>query len=203
MPHPLVIACGALASELRAVLAADSLTESIEVRYLPANLHNRPERIVPALRELLAEHDPERERTVLVGYADCGTGGGLDRLLAEEAHLARLPGAHCYEFFAGSELFAALHDAEPGTFYLTDFLAKHFDALVWQGLGLDEHPELRDVYFVHYTRVVLLAQQPDPAVLAAARAAAERLGLPYAYVQLGLDRFADAVSVGLRVRGGV
>jgi hypothetical protein len=203
VPHPLVIACGALASELRAVLAADSLTESIEVRYLPANLHNRPERIVPALRELLAEHDPERERTVLVGYADCGTGGGLDRLLAEEAHLARLPGAHCYEFFAGSELFAALHDAEPGTFYLTDFLAKHFDALVWQGLGLDEHPELRDVYFVHYTRVVLLAQQPDPAVLAAARAAAERLGLPYAYVQLGLDRFADAVSVGLRVRGGV
>lgn len=203
MSRPLVLACGALTGELRAVLAADSLTEAIEVRYLPANLHNHPDHIVPALRGLLAEHDPHSERTVLVGYADCGTGGGLDRLLAEEPRLARLPGAHCYELFTGSELFATLHQAEPGTFYLTDFLAKHFDALVWQGLGLDEHPELREIYFAHYRRVVLLAQQPDPAVLAAARAAAERLGLPCAYVHVGLDRLAAAVSVGLRARGGV
>ena len=131
------IACGALASELRAVLAGQGL-DDVEVRYLPANLHNRPERIVPALREVI--DDAGGERDVFVAYADCGTGGALDAFLAEHPGIERLPGAHCYEFFAGSERFAALHDAEPGTFYLTDFLAKHFDVLVWQGLGLDRHP---------------------------------------------------------------
>jgi hypothetical protein len=197
MGQPLVIACGALVSELRAVLAADDLAGRIEVRYLPANLHNRPDKIVPALRDLLAELDPTGERPVMIGYADCGTGGGLDRLLEEMPRLQRLPGSHCYEFFAGSEVFAALQDAELGTFYLTDFLAKHFEALMWQGLGLDRHPELLPMYFGHYTRVLLLSQADDPAVVAAAEAAAERLGLRFEHRHVGLAPFAGAVRVAL------
>ena len=162
---PLIVGCGALVSELRAVLAGQGL-DDVEVRYLPANLHNRPERIVPALRELLDDGDSERD--VFVAYADCGTGGDLDAFLAEQAGIERLPGAHCYEFFAGAERFAALHEAEPGTFYLTDFLAKHFDVLVWQGLGLDRHPSLLPVYFGNYHRLVLLSQRDDPAVVQSA-----------------------------------
>lgn len=198
MGRPLVLACGALVAELRAVLQANDLSDQLEVRYLPANLHNRPERIVPALRDLLAEHDPAGDREVLIGYADCGTGGSLDALLAESPRFRRLPGDHCYEFFAGSELFQQLHEAELGTFYLTDFLAKHFDALVWQGLGLDRHPQLLPVYFGHYTRVVLLAQTDDPTVTEAARRGAEQLGLPLERKVVGLDPFAAEVRLALR-----
>ncbi|MCB0955732.1 MAG: DUF1638 domain-containing protein [Ilumatobacteraceae bacterium] len=198
MATPLVLACGALVAELRAVLAAAELDRAVEVRYLPANLHNRPERIVPALEALLADADPHGDRTVLVGYADCGTGGGLDRLLAERPNLRRLPGSHCYEFFAGTELFTALHDAEPGTLYLTDYLAKHFDALLWQGLGLDRHPELLPAYFGNYRRVVLLSQTERTDVRDAAAAAAERLGLAFEHRHVGLQPFSMAVSVQLR-----
>jgi hypothetical protein len=197
MSQPLVLACGALVSELRAVFAADGLTEQVEVRYLPANLHNRPDRIVPSLLELLTELDPTGDRPVLIGYADCGTGGQLDALLAERPNLHRLGGNHCYEFFAGTELFTALNDAELGTFYLTDFLAKHFEALVWQGLRLDRHPELRDAYFGNYTRLLLLSQTDDAAVVAAGRAAAERLGLRFEHRHVGLSHFHDAVSVSI------
>ena len=197
MARPLVLACGALVAELRAVLTANVLSDAVEVRYLPANLHNRPDRIVPALRELLAEHDPLGDRPVLLGYADCGTGGHLDALLAEHPNLQRLPGNHCYEFFAGTPAFEALAEAELGTFYLTDFLAKHFDALVWQGLGLDEHPELLQAYFGHYTRLVLLSQSPDAAVDAAAQAAALQLGLRYEHHHVGLAPFEAAVTIAL------
>ncbi len=194
-PTPLVIACGALATELRVVLAGQGL-DDIEIRFLPANLHNRPERIVPAIRELI---DAEAlGRTVFIAYADCGTGGALDAFLRDHPQIHRLPGAHCYEFFAGSDRFSALHDAEPGTFYLTDFLAKHFDALVWQGLGLDRHPSLRDQYFANYRRLVLLSQSDDPAVLEAATAAADRLGLEFRHEHTGLDQFSAAVAIGLR-----
>ena len=185
-------------SELRAVLAADGLTDQVEVRYLPANLHNRPERIVPGLVELLDELDPAGDRDVLIGYADCGTGGRLDALLAERTNLRRLPGDHCYEFFAGSELFHALADAEVGTFYLTDFLAKHFEALLWQGLQLDRHPELLPAYFGNYTRLVLLSQTERDDVLAAGRDAAARLGLRFEHRHVGLAHFHDAVGVSLR-----
>lgn len=197
MAPPLVLACGALVAELRSVLAASGLTDAVEVSYLPANLHNRPEQIVPALRRLLAEVDPDGDRGVLIGYADCGTGGGLDALLAERPNLHRLPGSHCYEFFAGSDVFLSLHEAELGTLYLTDFLAKHFDALVWQGLGLDRHPELRDAYFANYTRVLLLSQTEDPAVIAAARDAAQRLRLGFEHLHVGLQPFTDSVEVAV------
>lgn len=197
MHRPLVLACGALVAELRAVLKANDLTDQVEVRYLPANLHNRPDHIVPALRTLLDEIDPLGQRPVLIGYADCGTGGGLDRLLAEMPRLQRLPGNHCYEFFASTAVFEAMQDDELGTFYLTDFLAKHFDALMWQGLGLDKHPELLPMYFEHYTRVVLLSQSTDETVIAAAQAAAERLGLRFEHRHVGLAPFAQAVTVSL------
>lgn len=194
--RPLIIACGALVSELRAVLGRNGLNDVIEVRYLPANLHNRPEGIVPALREHL---DGRGERPTMVGYADCGTGGALDALLREYPDVTRIPGAHCYEFFAGSEFFTQLHDEQPGTFYLTDFLAKHFDALVWQGLGLDRHPELRDMYFGAYTRLMLLSQTTDPAVEVAGRQAADRLGLAFEHRHVGLDGLEAAIPASFRV----
>ena len=200
MSRPLVLACGALVSELRAVLAADGLDDAVEVRYLPANLHNRPERIAPAIAELLDDIDPRGERTVLLGYADCGTGGALDALVAARPNVRRLPGNHCYEFFSGTQVFERLADDELGTFWLTDFLAKHFRALVWEGLGLDRHPELLSSYFGHYTRVVLLSQTTEPdslaAVVAAATEAADRLGLRFEHHPTGLSAFAAAVTKG-------
>ncbi|MGH9270101.1 MAG: DUF1638 domain-containing protein [Ilumatobacteraceae bacterium] len=188
----LVIACGALAGELRAVLPPRA-----EVRYLPAHLHNRPERIVPAIIPLLDAADGP----VFVAYADCGTGGALDRLLAAHPGVTRLPGAHCYEVFAGAERFADLHDTEPGTFFLTDFLARHFDALVWEGLGLDRHPELRDLYFGNYRRVVLLSQSTAPDVIELGRAAAERLDLAFEHHHTGRSELAAAIPVVVRATG--
>ena len=185
-------------SELRAVLTASGLDDQVEVRYLPANLHNRPERIVPELSAMLAELDPHGERQVLVGYADCGTGGALDRLVADHPNLHRLPGNHCYEFFTGSAAFEALADAEVGTFYLTDFLAKHFEALIWQGLGLDRHPELLTMYFGNYTRLVLLSQATDAQVVDLAQGAAARLGLRFEHQHVGLAPFQQAVTVSIR-----
>ena len=190
--RPLVLACGALVGDLRAVLAASGIGDHLDVQYLPARLHNRPEQIVPALRPLL-EAARASGRPVLVAYADCGTGGHLDALLAEFPGVQRLPGAHCYELFAGTDRFAALQDEALGTFYLTDFLARHFDALVWSGLGLDRHPELRDLYFGNYTRVVLLSQGEDASVVALAETAAHRLGLAFEHVPTGRAELGDPV----------
>ena len=172
----LVVACGALARELVAVAEANRWSH-LEITCLPAELHNRPSEIPEAVRERIRARRDGCER-VLVLYGDCGTGGLLDAVLAEEG-VERIAGAHCYEFYAGAETFAAMADAEPGTFYLTDYLVRHFDRLVVEGLGLDRHPELRDDYFRHYRRVVYLAQFPDEALHARARAAADRLGLAF------------------------
>ncbi|RMH82959.1 MAG: DUF1638 domain-containing protein, partial [Actinomyces sp.] len=170
------------------------LAGHLEVVWLPANLHNRPERIAPAVAEAL---DALADRPVFVAYADCGTGGALDAVLAHHPDVRRLPGAHCYEVFAGSATFAALCEAEPGTFHLTDFLARHFDALVWSGLGLDRHPELRQTYFAHYRRLVHLDQAGDPAVVEMARSAADRLGLEFHHVPTGRDGLAAPLLAGL------
>lgn len=197
MSRPLVLACGALVRELRSVLDQDGLAGALDVDFLPAPLHNRPDRIVPAIEARLA--DVDADRPVFLGYADCGTGGGLDRWISTCGRVVtRLPGAHCYEFFAGGERFAALHDEEIGTFFLTDFLARNFDALVWQGLRIDRHPELFDLYFGNYRRVVLVSQTDDPVVEAAGRLAADRLGLEFVHVHTGLGPFAESVRVGLR-----
>ncbi len=193
---PLVLACAALVRELRAVLGAAGADDLIELDLLPAPLHNRPDAIVPAIEARLADVDPARP--VVLGYADCGTGGGLDAYIAGSGRsITRLPGAHCYEFFAGAERFAALHDAEPGTFYLTDFLARHFDALVWEGMGLDRHPSMRDFLFGNYRRLVLIAQTDDAALVERGRAAAERLGLDFVLEATGLEPFETSVAVAL------
>lgn len=188
----LVIACGALANEILAITRQHGLTH-VALQCLPAQLHNRPEKIPEAVRRAIHVARPHYGR-ILVGYGDCGTGGLLDKVLAEEG-VARLDGAHCYAFFAGLDVFDAEAEAEPGTFYLTDFLARHFDSLVWRPLGLDTHPELRDAYFGIYTRLLYLVQVPDEGLEARARAAAERLGLAYARRVTGYglleDRLAD------------
>jgi hypothetical protein len=175
----LIIACGALANEITALKRANQWTD-VEVQCLPPELHNRPERIVPAIREQLREKRADYA-TVFIAYADCGTGGMLDALLREEGGLERLPGAHCYEFFAGSSVFNALQDAEPGTFYLTDFLLRHYDRLVTRGLGLDRHPELAQEYFRNYRKLVYLAQNPVPEAEQQARDIAGRMGLEFEY----------------------
>jgi hypothetical protein len=149
----------------------------VDVQCLPAELHNRPERIVPAVREQISANR-SRYATIFIAYADCGTGGMLDVLLREEG-VERLPGAHCYEFFAGAAAFAELQNAEPGTFYLTDFLVRHFDRLVTRGLGLDRHPELAGEYFRHYRRLVYLAQNPSTDAATQARRIAEQMGLEF------------------------
>jgi hypothetical protein len=175
-PKTLVIACGALAREIRALIQANRWRH-LAVTCLPADLHNRPERIPERVRAKVRAARGAYDR-VFVAYADCGTGGLLDRVIAEEG-VDRLPGAHCYEFYAGSAAFAGLAEEEPGTFFLTDYLARHFERLVVQGLGLDRHPDLRPQYFGNYRRLVYLAQTEDKGLAAKARAAAERLGLRY------------------------
>ncbi|MFW2332896.1 DUF1638 domain-containing protein [Ilumatobacter sp.] len=196
MTRPFVLACGALVRELRAVFGQEGFTDTVDVDYLPAPLHNHPDQIVPAIEAKLAGIDPARP--VFLGYADCGTGGLLDDYIdRSDRDITRLPGAHCYEFFAGADRFAELHDEALGTFYLTDFLARHFDVLVWHGFGIDRHPELRDMYFGNYTRVVLLSQSDDPVVPEFARAAAERLELEFVHVPTGLEPFAEPIRVAL------
>lgn len=195
-----VIGCGALVRELRAVLPTDNMT----VTYLPAPLHNRPDRIVPAVEAAL-DAAPHNDR-VFLAYGDCGTGGALDRAMERwrserRLHVSRLPGDHCYEFFTGSAAFAQLHEGELGTLFLTDYLARHFDLLIWQGLGIDEHPELLPSYFGNYTRLVHLRQTIDPATAleldAMARSAATRLGLRFESCRTGLDPLEAAVSIAL------
>ena len=181
-PTLLVIACGAIARELVRIREMNHW-DHVEFQCLPAELHNRPERIPAAvLAKIAAERD--RFEQIFVAYADCGTGGLLDKAL-EGTGIERIPGAHCYEFYAGNQEFARLADEEPGSFYLTDFLVRHFERLVIKGLGLDRQPALLPVYFGNYRRVVYLAQTEDPALQAMARRHAESLGLAYHYRPCG------------------
>jgi hypothetical protein len=172
----LVIACGALAREFLAVQKLGGLGH-LTVTCLPAILHNRPQEIAPAVRRKIRAGRRAGFADILCLYGDCGTGGALDLVLTEEG-VERIDGAHCYAFFAGPAAFDAMMEEEIGTYFLTDYLARHFDRLVWKGLALDRYPELRDDYFRHYRRVVHLVQAPDAAIAAKARAAAERLALP-------------------------
>ena len=191
--RPLVIGCGALARELVALTRRAGFPE-VDLTCLPATLHNRPERIPEAVRARIRRARAQGRDRLFVAYADCGTGGLLDRVLEEEEGVARLEGAHCYEVYAGRAAFAELADAEPGTFYLTDFLARNFDRLVIRGLGLDRHPELLPTYFGNYTRVVYLAQTDDPALTAAARRGARRLGLRFERRFTGYGELGEAMA---------
>jgi len=186
----LVIGCGALARELVAVIDQDGLA-NVDLTCLPATLHNRPGGIPAAVRAKIHAARPRYER-IFIAYADCGTGGLLDKVLDEEG-VERLPGAHCYEFYSGSAAFAAMTEEDPGTFYLTDFLARNFERLVIRGLGLDRHPQLLSTYFGNYHRLVYLAQTDDPALVVSARRAARRLGLAFELRQTGHGDLATSV----------
>jgi hypothetical protein len=190
----LIIACGALAHEITALRRANGW-DQLEVSCLPAELHNRPEKIPAAVRALI-HSSRAHYRSIFVAYADCGTGGLLDAVLREEG-VERIPGAHCYEFFATAPVFAALAEAEPGTFYLTDFLLRHFERLVIRGLGLDQHPELFSMYFKNYRKLVYLAQAPGPKSVDAARAIAIRMGLEFEFRATGYG------TLGVRMAAAV
>jgi hypothetical protein len=185
----LVIGCGALARELVEVTAT---LPGVDVACLSPDLHNRPGGIPGAVRARIHEARRDGYERIFVAYADCGTGGLLDPILASEG-VERLPGAHCYEFFAGSPVFAAMAADEPGTFWLTDFLARNFERLVIRGLGIDRHPELEAVYFANYKRVVYLSQTDDPDLLVLARRAAERLDLAFEHRPTGIAGLAAPI----------
>ena len=178
----LVIACGALAREITDLKRSYGWSH-LRLKCLDAKLHNRPAEIPERVREAIRESRAKYAQ-IFVAYADCGTGGALDRVLEEEG-AERLPGAHCYQLFAGSRQFSMLSEAEPGTFYLTDFLARNFERLVIEPLGLDDHPDLRDAYFGNYARLVYLSQTLDAGLVQAARQAADRLVLAFEHVHCG------------------
>ena len=178
----LVIACGALAHEIVWLQRLNNWNQ-IELQCLDAELHNRPKLIPQKLRDKIKENLGQYQ-SIFVAYADCGTGGEIDRVLEEE-NIERLPGAHCYSFYATEERFAELAEQELGTFYLTDFLVEHFDRIMIKGLKLDRHPELRDQYFAHYTRVIYLSQRQDTELEAKAKVAAEFLGLEFRHLHTG------------------
>jgi hypothetical protein len=187
MTRTAVIACGALALDVRRAARRHDL--AVDVHPLPALLHNRPERIAPLVAATLARLR-ERYDVVAVAYADCGTYGALDEVLDG---VPRLAGDHCYDVLARDEVREALEE-QPGTYFLTDFLARTFEHTIVRELGLDRHPELRDAYFGHYTRVLWLAQRPTPATRAAAERAAGRLGLPLEVREVGAERLESQLA---------
>jgi hypothetical protein len=192
-PRVLVVGCGALGRELVALTAG---LPNVEIACLPPDLHNRPGGIPGAVRDRIRRGRADGFEQVFVAYADCGTGGLLDRVLADEG-VERLPGAHCYEFFAGRTTFAGMADDEPATFWLTDFLARNFERLVIRGLGIDRHPELESVYFGNYRRVVYLSQTDDPELLDLARAAADRLSLAFEHRHTGYGELATSLQAAV------
>ncbi|MEC9316222.1 MAG: DUF1638 domain-containing protein [Actinomycetota bacterium] len=187
----LVLGCGALAREFSQLFELNGLGE-VTLECLPASLHNRPEQIPQRVRERLEAAVNDFDQ-ILLGYGDCGTAGALD-LLCEEFSVDRLPGAHCYEFFLGEGIFEQLHDSEPATFYLTDYLAKHFDRLVFEGLGISSHPELLEIYFGNYKRVVFLTQTNSAELRSAACDAATKIGLPLEVIEAGYGQLETAVA---------
>lgn len=181
----LILACGALAREITQ-LQKILPQANFDLQCLPADYHNRPEKIVPALKAHL-EARAANYKTILIGYGDCGTGGSLDRLLVDYPHATRLSGAHCYEFFTGQADFETLMAENIGRFFLTDYLTRHFDTVIIKGLGLDRFPHLQAEYFKNYTELVYLSQIDAPALVEKARQAARQLGLDFLHKPVGLS----------------
>ena len=190
----LIIACGALAREIQQLKLLNGWSH-VKLQCLEAELHNQPKKIPGKLREAIAKYRGQYEQ-IFVGYADCGTGGEIDRIIEEEG-LERLPGAHCYAFFTGVLAFDRLAEEELGTFYLTDFLTRHFDRLIVRGLKIDKYPELTSAYFGHYKRLVYLSQTHDPQLVAAAAQAADYLGLAFQHVHTGYGELESTLNIKL------
>lgn len=188
----LIIACGALAREITHLKAINGW-HHLELTCLDASLHNTPARIPARLKQKLDEAE-DRYDKILVAYADCGTGGEIDRLIAGLDHVQRLPGPHCFATFAGLADYEAVMDKSPGTFWLTDFLARHFHTMVVKSLGLDKHPELMASYFGHYSGVTYLSQSEDQALLGKAREAAAFLNLEFHHRPVGYGQLEQPLQ---------
>jgi hypothetical protein len=172
----LLIACGALAREILDLKAANRW-HHMDLTCLPAKLHLYPEKITQAVRTAVAKHRGAYDK-IFVVYADCGT-GGLLKAACNDMGIEMISGPHCYSFFEGNDRFAAQSESEITAFYLTDFLVRQFDAFVIKPMGLDQHPELRDMYFGNYDKLVYQAQTDDPALTRKAQRAADQLGLAF------------------------
>lgn len=187
----LVITCAAIAREVNDIKKLNQWSQ-MDLQAITADLHAKPEKIPQAVAEQIDKARKDYKH-IFVAYGDCGTSGELDRVL-EARGVCRIPGAHCYDFLAGTTRYEAFQDDEPGTFYLTDFLARHFDRLVYNMLGLDRYPELLPMYFGHYTRLIYLAQTDSDEITAMARSAANRLGLHFERVFTGTGEMLPALS---------
>jgi len=187
-----IVGCGALAREM---LALTRGIPGVRIEAVDARLHMRPQLIADAVAAKVEKVRAREGRDVriFVAYADCGTAGSLDAYLEREG-IDRIEGAHCYEFYSGAAAYEALQEEEVGTFYLTDFLARQFDSIIWIGLGLDRHPELLPDYFGNYRRLVYLAQSDDPDLTSRAEAAATRLGLSFERRVTGFGDLATSIQ---------
>ena len=192
--NTLVLACGALAKEVLALKTSMGLADSVfDLQCLPASYHNHPEKIIPALKETLDGKGKNYDH-VLIGYGDCGTGGGLDRLLEDYPKAERLPGAHCYAFYAGLAEFNDMMEEELGSFFLTDYLVRHFKTLIIKGFGMDRYPNLKETYFEHYKRLIYMSQDPTDELIELARDAAEFLGLAFEHRHVGYGDLATYIA---------
>lgn len=193
----LVITCAAVAREVNDIKKLGQWSQ-MDLQSITADLHVTPEKIPQAVADKIDKaRDSGDYDHIFVAYGDCGTSGELDKVLKDRG-VSRLPGAHCYDFLAGEETYAQLQDEEPGTFYLTDFLAQHFQRLVIGTLALDKHPELLPMYFGNYTRLVYLAQTDSDQLTEAARLAAEQLGLRFERLFTGTGEMVPALDAAMQ-----
>jgi hypothetical protein len=191
----LVITCAAVAREVNEIKKLSQWSQ-MDLQAITADLHATPEKIPQAVADEI-DRAGNRYEHIFVAYGDCGTSGELDRVL-EERGVSRIPGAHCYDFLAGIQNYERLQDDEPGTFYLTDFLARHFDQLVYKMLGLDRHPDLLPLYFGNYTRLIYLAQTDSAEITEMAKSAADRLGLRFERVYTGTGEMVPALDAAIQ-----
>ena len=194
-PSILVITCSAVAREVNDIKKLGAWAQ-MDLQSITADLHATPEKIPQAVADKIDKARDSYDH-IFVAYGDCGTSGELDRVL-EQRGVSRLPGAHCYDFLAGQETYARLQEEEPGTFYLTDFLARHFERLVIGTLGLDKHPELKSMYFGNYTRLVYLAQTDSDELTGMAQKAADKLGLRFERIFTGTGEMIPALDAAMQ-----
>ena len=187
----LVIACGMIAREVQGVISKLGLSH-IDLTCLPADFHHRPAKIAPAMEAAIIKAKAQGYRHVFAGYAECGTQGALDKVL-EKHRVARIEGPHCFSFYIGNKAFNERDDQHLTHFFMTDFLARHFQTFLIEPLGLDRHPDLKEIYFGNYTHLHYIAQTIDISLQIRAKQAAEFLGLHYSYEFTGYGDLGTAL----------